>query len=281
MTNRPLILMTNDDGIDSPGLHAAAEAIVDLGDLLILAPSSQQTGAGRSYPATSDNTIYSTQIPLKGSYHPAYKANVSPAQTVPLALEVLAKRPIALCVSGINFGENLGTGVTISGTVGAAIDAACFGIPSIALSLQTPKKYHHNPSSEIDFSVAAHFTRYFVQQTLSKGHPPNVDLLKIDIPESATKQTPWRTASVSRQRYYDLVHKNTQCRANCPESEETVSRLLRDKAEPNSDVYIFAVEKLVSVVPMTIDLTAPVTLDDVSQFYQREAIASPVVPQPA
>ncbi|MBI1880507.1 MAG: 5'/3'-nucleotidase SurE, partial [Chloroflexi bacterium] len=120
MTKRPLILITNDDGIDSPGLHAAAAAVADLGDLLIMAPNSQRTSAGRGFPPILDKVIYLTEIPLGHSSHPAYTADVSPAQAVQLALLELAKRPIDLCVSGINYGENVGSGVTISGTVGAA-----------------------------------------------------------------------------------------------------------------------------------------------------------------
>ena len=64
MTKRPLILITNDDGIDLPGLHAAAAALADLGDLLIMAPNSQRTGAGRGFPPVRDKAIYLTEIPL-------------------------------------------------------------------------------------------------------------------------------------------------------------------------------------------------------------------------
>jgi len=267
MASRPLILMTNDDGIDSPGLHAAAAALSDLGDLLIVAPSSQQTGAGRSYPATADSTIYPATIPLSGDNIAAYKVNASPAQAVSLAVNVVAQRPIDLCVSGINYGENLGSGVTISGTVGAAIDAACFNIPALAVSLETPKEYHLTYSKAINFEVAAHFTRLFAQQTLANGLPAKVDLLKIDVPATATPETPWRAASISRQRYYDLVYKGQVGLDGAQALDYTVN-LLREKVEPNSDVYVCAVEKLVAVVPMTVDLTAPVGLAEVADFFQ-------------
>lgn len=265
MAQRPLILVTNDDGIDSPGLHAAAAAVADLGDLLIMAPSSQRTGAGRSYPANADSTIQPTQIPLDDGYHPAHKADVSPAQAVVLAVNHLAKRPVDLCVSGINYGENLGSGVTISGTVGAALDAACYGIPSLAMSFETPKEFHHSISQEIDFQVAAHFTRYFAQQTLSKGLPAGVDLLKIDVPGTATAQTPWRTATVSRQRYYQLIH-GPRDTPHDPADIDYRINVIREIVEPESDVYVFAIDRLVTVVPMTIDLTARVALPDITKF---------------
>lgn len=270
MAQRPLILITNDDGIESPGLHAAAQAVAGLGDLLIMAPSSQRTGAGRSYPQVEDKGIYRTEIPCRDSYLPAYKAEVSPAQATMMAIIELAERPIDLCISGINFGENLGSGVTISGTVGAAIEAASFGIPALAVSFETPQEFHLNHSATIDFSVAAHFTRYFAQQTLSKGLLPGVDILKIDVPATATPDTPWRLSHLSRQRYYYPVHSG---RTRLEEQREigyqpTVNQ---EQLEPESDIYVFFVERLVAVVPMTIDLTAPIALAELDDFLAEPA----------
>lgn len=263
MTDRPLILITNDDGIKSPGLHAVAQALADLGDLLIMAPSNQQTGAGRSYSNKADKTIHTTQIPLQGDYHLAYTADVSPAQAVALAVRELAQRPISLCVSGINYGENLGSGITISGTVGAAIEAACFDIPALAFSLETPHEYHLTHSEVIDFSVAAYFVRYFTERVLAKGLLPGVDLLKIDIPALATSQTPWRSATVSRQRYYQPTSVNGK---ETPAFSYQVY-LDHERLEPGSDIHRFAVEKLIAVVPMTIDMTARVSLEEMDQFF--------------
>lgn len=267
MSNPPLILVTNDDGIDSPGLHAVAAAVADLGELLVMAPSRQQTGAGRSYPVQTYPAVQTTTIPLGNDRYPAYTADVSPAQAVLLAVKHITQRPIDLCISGINYGENVGSGVTISGTVGAAIDAACFGIPALAVSLETPKELHHSLSDEIDFSVAAHFARHFAQQMLSKGLPPGVDFLKVEVPDTATPDTPWRMASVSRQRYYDLVH-GPRDDPHDPADIDYRINLVRDAVEPESDVYAFAIDRLVAVSPMTIDLTAPVSLADVGHFLE-------------
>lgn len=266
MGTKPLILVTNDDGIGSPGLHAAAQAVVDLGDLLIMAPSSQRTGSGRSYPPVSDKHIYPTEIPINDQLHPAFKSDVSPAQAVVLAQLVLAERPIDLCVSGINFGENVGSTVTTSGTVGAAIEAASFDIPALAVSLETPSEFHVKYSERINFDVAAHFTRYFARQVLSKGLPQNVDLLKIDVPATATPHTPWRVAAVSRQRYWHPVE-NQPGRPNEPKSIGYQARVDYDSLEPESDISIFLINRLVSVAPMTIDLTAPVKLPEISAYF--------------
>ncbi len=265
MSDRPLILVTNDDGVASPGLHALAAAVADLGDLLIVAPSTQRTSAGRGYPPVVDRVVYPTQVPLGGGFHPAYKADISPAQAVLLAVLTLADRPIDLCLSGINYGENLGTGVTISGTVGAAIEAGCLGIPSLALSLETPRESHYNHNPTIDFSTAAFFARYFAQQVLTSGLPPRTDLLKIDVPATATPQTPWKAVRLSRQRYWEAVSAGY----GLLEEPAIGYQVNIDHAtlEPDSDIYVFAIEKQVSVVPITIDLTAPVALKDVDEFF--------------
>jgi 5'-nucleotidase len=264
-----LILVTNDDGISSPGLHAAAGAVAGLGDLLIMAPSTQQTSAGRSYPPVCDQAIYPTEIPLGpgGPLHPAYHAPVSPAQAVLMAQLDLAPRPIDLCVSGINYGENIGSGITISGTVGAAIEAVSLGIPALAVSQEVHLDFHYNHSDQTDFTAAMSFTTYFARQMLAKGLPPGVDLLKIDVPEEATPDTPWQAARVSRQRYYMPLPSG---RTRLDEQKRIAYRVDFDAeaVEPDSDISLLAIAKKVAVVPITVDLTAPVSLGDVAAFFE-------------
>ena len=266
MSRQPLILITNDDGIDSPGLHAAAAAVADLGDLLIMAPTHQHSGAGRSFHFKSDNAIYATEIPLNGIAHLAYKADMSPAQAVASAVLELAERPIDLCISGINYGENIGSGITASGTVGAALEAAGSNIPALAVSLETSKEFYLSHSREIDFSAAEHFVRFFAQRTLERGLPAGVDLLKIDVPATATPQTPWKMTSISRQRYFEGV-KTNRLRLDEPATIDYQIVVNYDKLEPDSDIHTMLVKKEVSVAPMTIDLTAKVALENVSKFF--------------
>jgi 5'-nucleotidase len=133
----PFILVTNDDGIHSPGLHAVVKAVCDLGDVMVAAPRQQQTGASRSYPPVRDKAVYREEIPVNCKTVTAYGFEASPAQAVMVALLDLAPRPPNLLISGINFGENVGTSVTTSGTVGAAIEAASFGVPGLAVSVET------------------------------------------------------------------------------------------------------------------------------------------------
>ncbi|MDM8532766.1 5'/3'-nucleotidase SurE [Anaerolineales bacterium HSG25] len=273
MNNRPLILITNDDGIESPGLHASVAALADLGDLLIIAPKQQQTGSGRSYPRIKDAAIYPITVTAPAYYtdktreYSAYMVDMTPAQTVDIGVLDLATRPIDVCVSGINYGENIGSGITASGTVGAALEAAILGIPSLAMSLETLPQYHFNYSNEIDFRASAHFTRYFTQQVLSQGLPPKTDLLKIDVPSSATMETAWRTARVSRQSYYvPLPSGRTELNEQKPLGYTTSYN--PDTLEPDSDIYITMIDKQVAVVPIQIDMTAENALSSMDQLYR-------------
>ena len=156
---KPTILFTNDDGIRSPGLWAAVEAFRGAGRLLVAAPREQQSGMGRSMPHYSEGRIFPYDLPIDCEDCSAYAVDGTPAQAVQHAVLELAGAQPALLVSGINYGENTGNGVTISGTVGAALEGASLGIPSLAVSLQTPTDLHLSHSNDVDFSIAAEFSR--------------------------------------------------------------------------------------------------------------------------
>ena len=258
---RPLILITCDDGIDSPGLRAAIRAVLDLGDLLVSAPCEQQTGAGRSLPTFDDGAIHPIDCTVDGQQIPAYAIYGSPAQAVLYALIELVPRRPALCVSGINFGENVGSVVTTSGTVGAAMEAANEGVPALAASLETDKKHHYNHSEAVDFSAAIHFTRYFAARLLARQMPPDVDLLKLDIPCNATPHTPWRVTRLSRQRYYQALPSGRRWLA---EKRRLGYEMTFDHTtlEPDSDIQAVLVDRVVSITPLSLDLTSRVVFED-------------------
>jgi 5'-nucleotidase len=207
---RPLILLTNDDGIMSPGLAAAAEAVHDLGELLIIAPATQQTGMGRAMPAIAGGAITEETVHNGRRDLPAYAVAGSPAQAVIYGVMVLASRRPDLVISGINYGENPGTAVTASGTVGAALQAAEMGIPGLAMSLETAKAYHYKYGSEVDWGAARYYTHYFAQTLLQQQLAFDVHVLKVDVPGNATPQTPWRVTRLSRQPYYTMYRAEDQ-----------------------------------------------------------------------
>ena len=196
------ILLTNDDGIHSPGLWAAAEALSDLGFVTVAAPRDQSSGMGRSLPGSSDGIIRPEVLRVGGRDWTVYAVGGSPAQAVLHALLEIMPEPPDLVVSGINYGENLASGVTVSGTVGAAMEAASHGIPALAASLETDRAHHLTYSTDVDFSTAARFTAFFARQSLEKRLPADVDLLKLDVPSDATPETPWEITRISTQRYY-------------------------------------------------------------------------------
>ena len=256
-SHRPLILITNDDGITSKGLRCAAEACEPLGDLLICAPAIQQSGAGRSMPPTSAGRIFQQEVNLNGRLTAAYAVEGTPAQVVQHSLFEIAERPVDLVVSGINYGENLGESVTASGTIGAALESASFKVPSLAISLQTDPEHYLSLSDEIDFSGAASFLQMFARRTLTMGLPPRTDLLKIDVPSGATSQTAWRWTRLSQLRYFMPV-KPQRRRPGDPGAMGYATRSNFDDVEPDSDVYAVCIDHVVSVTPLRLDMTAPV-----------------------
>jgi 5'-nucleotidase len=260
ITDRPLILITNDDGIESPGLRAAAEAVAPLGDLLIAAPYHQQSGAGRSFVRMADRKIYRRSLTIAGKPVTGYSIKGSPAQVVVTAVLDLAPRPVTLAISGINFGENIGSGITASGTVGAALEAASADIPALAVSLETLPEYYLSYSEDVDFGVAAHFTSYFAQRALNDFlFPFDVDVLKIDVPATATPQTSWRVTSVSRQPYHQGLPSPPDKRGTEVEPGY-VTQVDEATLEPDSDIWAVYMDKVVSVTPLSINLTSRINL---------------------
>jgi 5'-nucleotidase len=267
MMGNPLILVTNDDGINSPGLRAAAAALEDMGDVLVVAPVQQHSGAGRSMPPASEGRIIRQSIALNGHTVEAYGVEGSPAQVVEHGVMEIAPRRPDLLVAGINYGENIGSGITVSGTVGAAMEGADFGIPSLAVSRQTAPEYYLNHSDTVDMKTAMHFVRFFARRTLEAGLPPGADLLKIDVPQSATPQTPWRWTRISRQRYFYPV-KPRRRRPSDPGPMGFEVRVDLETLEPDSDIRAVAIDGVVSVTPITLDMTAPVSAARLSEWLQ-------------
>lgn len=267
MPEKTQILLTNDDGIQSPGLWAAAEALSELGYVNVVAPRGQSSGMGRSLPKNSDGIIASQTLRVHEKDWTVYAVGGTPAQAVLHGvLEVIGKKP-ALVVSGINYGENLGTGVTVSGTVGAALEAAAMGIPALAISLQVPTSYHLSYSRQINFSTAAYFTCFFGSLLLENHLPPDVDVLKVDVPADATPETPWQITRQSKVRYYQPVPPN---RRNWEEPALVGYELNLDvsKVLEDTDVYTLMVKHLVSVTPLSIDLTSRVNFDELNAIFK-------------
>ena len=129
-TKRPLILVTNDDGITAPGIAVLVEAVKPLGEVIVVAPDSPQSGQGHAITLTQPMRI--TPVDMFGDEIQAFTTNGTPVDCVKLANSVVLKeRTIDLCVSGINHGSNVAINILYSGTMSAAMEASLEGISSI------------------------------------------------------------------------------------------------------------------------------------------------------
>lgn len=265
---KPQILLTNDDGIRSPGLWTAARALSALGFVHVVAPREQLSGSGRSLPSTSDGRIHPQVMHVNGQDWTVYAIGGTPAQAVLHAILEILPQPPQLVVSGINYGENLGTGITISGTIGAALEAASMGIPALAISLETESRYHFSYSQEIDFSTAGYFTAYFARLLLTRKLPEDVHVLKVDVPSDATPETPWEITRLSHRRYYEPVpparHSWSQPGIVSYRTSEAA-----DEESNDTDVYALRVKRVVSVTPLSLDLTSRVNLQELGRLLRQ------------
>lgn len=262
------ILLTNDDGIRSPGIWAAAKELSKLGYVTVAAPREQSSGMGRSLPSVSDGIIRQEQVQVNGQEWGVYSIGGSPAQSVLHSVfEIMPHKP-DLVVSGINYGENVGYGITISGTVGAAMEAASLGIPALAVSLQVDQQYHLSHSDDVDFSAAGYFTGYFAKTLLEKKFVKEVNLMKVEVPAHATPATEWRVTRLSPQRYYEP----TPVKRDSWEERGTIGykeAAVLDAEPEDTDVFALKKQKIVSVTPIHLDMTARVNFGEFDQFLRK------------
>lgn len=174
---KPLILVVNDDGITAPGIKALVDAVSDLGEVLIVAPDSPQSGMGHAI--TINKPLRLKEVGGFGDLK-AYQCSGTPVDCVKLAVDKVLHRHPDLCVSGINHGSNSSINIIYSGTMSAAMEASLEGIPSIGFSLCD---YHY----DADFAPAAHYVKLIAQQVLQFGLPKH-SLLNVNIPKLALHQ---------------------------------------------------------------------------------------------
>jgi 5'-nucleotidase len=255
----PLILVTNDDGIDSDGLWAAAEALTPLGEVCVVAPDRQWSGGGRSMPPHVSGRYQPVHHTIDGIEVRAFAIDASPALAVQHAMLEFTPRLPSLVVSGINYGSNLATEVTISGTVGAALEAAAFGIPALAVSLEMNPSDYLTGSETADYAAAKAAIQRFAWHQLIYGRPCDVDVLNINVPSDATPETPWRMTRLSRHRYFEPL---------APDRANGVGRPgyklipATGRIEIDSNVWAVKQDRIISVTPLSLDMTSRVNLDD-------------------
>ena len=244
MNSKPLILVTNDDGITAPGIRMLIEVMNEIGDVVVVAPDSPQSAMGHAI--TINSTLHCHKIKVTEGPQEEFSCSGTPADCVKLAVNELMDKKPDLCVSGINHGSNSSINVIYSGTMSAAIEAGIQGIPAIGFSL-------------LDFSWNADFTplkkiiSQITLEALSHKIPRGV-VLNVNFPKLREQQI--KGIKICRQAKANWVEEFDK-RTN-PMGKKyywlTGTFVNDDKGEDTDE---WALSKgFVSVVPTKFDLTA-------------------------
>lgn len=169
---RPLILVTNDDGITAPGIRNLVEFMNEIGDVVVVAPNSPQSGKGHAI--TINSTLSFEEVTLEGPQKD-YSCSGTPVDCVKMALDKILTRRPDIVVSGINHGSNSSINVIYSGTMSAAVEAGVEGLPAIGFSLQ-------DFSWDADFKQGKKFIQDIVRKTLENPMPKGI-VLNVNIPK--------------------------------------------------------------------------------------------------
>lgn len=252
---KPLILVTNDDGITAPGIRALIEVMNTLGDVCVVAPDSPQSGMGHAI--TINNTLYCDKVEVhKDQPQKEYSCSGTPADCVKLAVNEILKRKPDLCVSGINHGSNSSINVIYSGTMSAAVEAGTQGIPSIGFSLL-------DYSLDADFEPVKKYVKQVAEQCLQNKMPQGV-VLNVNFPKASAKEL--KGLKVCRQANAHWIE-NFDKRTN-PLGRDyywlTGEFVNEDKGE-DTDEWALA-NNFVSVVPVQFDLTAHHAIKDINSW---------------
>jgi 5'-nucleotidase len=174
---KPLILISNDDGITAPGIKALIEVMTELGDVLVVAPDKPQSAMGHAI--TINQPIRLTEVHVYPGIT-SYQCSGTPVDCVKLAIDKLLPRKPDLMVSGINHGSNASINVIYSGTMSAAVEAAIDGMPAIGFSLC-------DYAWDADFESIKPYIKKIAQETLKRGLPYGT-LLNVNLPVPASGQ---------------------------------------------------------------------------------------------
>lgn len=241
---KPLILITNDDGVSAPGLRALISVMSEIGEVVVVAPDQPQSGMGHAI--TTNNTLYLNKISKENDSILEYSCSGTPVDCVKLAVNEILKKKPDLCVSGINHGSNSSINVIYSGTMSAAVEAGIEGIPAIGFSLLD---YDWNA----DFETMKPFIRKITLEVLKNSLPKDI-VLNVNFPK--LKKDNIKGIKICRQAKALWVEKfykrqTPQGRDYYWLAGEFVNQ---DKGE-DTDEWALA-NGYISVVPVQFDLTA-------------------------
>ena len=245
MSKRPLILITNDDGITAPGIRSLIDVMNKIGDVVVVAPDSPQSAMGHAI--TVNSTLHCSKIKLDNGPQKEYSCSGTPADCVKLAVNELLDRKPDICVSGINHGSNSSINVIYSGTMSAALEAGIEGIPAIGFSLLD---YRWGANFEPLKPAIKTITENAIKNGIPKNVVLNVNMPKVDAPEELNGIKICRQA---KAYWIEKFDKRTN-----PMGKEyywlTGEFINKDKGEDTDE---WALNKnFISIVPVQYDLTA-------------------------
>ena len=256
---KPLILVTNDDGITAPGLRALIRIMKELGDVVVVAPDSPQSGMGHAI--TVDSTLFSKKVVVdhEEGAPTEYSCSGTPADCVKLALQVILDRRPDICVSGINHGSNSSINVIYSGTMSAAIEAGIEGIPAIGFSLC-------DYSWDANFESSLGFVKKIVVQALGNGIPKGT-VLNVNIPKNEGEPKGIKVCRQARGNWKEQFDKRIS-----PSGKDyywlSGEFELLDKGE-DTDEWALS-QGYISVVPTQFDLTAHHVIPQINNWNLNE-----------
>jgi len=244
MKSLPLILVTNDDGITAPGLRTLIEVMNEIGEVVVVAPDSPQSGMGHAI--TINSTLHCSKIKISEGPQTEYSCSGTPADCVKWAINELLDRKPDICVSGINHGANSSINVIYSGTMSAAIEAGIENIPAIGFSLLDYRW-------DADFTPTKKYIKRIVLEALDKKIPRDT-VLNVNFPKrKASEIKGLRICRQAKSRWIEEFDKRVN-----PQGMEyywlTGKFVNEDKGE-DTDEWALA-NDYVSLVPTHFDLTA-------------------------
>lgn len=252
-----MILVVNDDGIGSPGIRAAVEAVKDIDDVVVVAPAVQQSGVGRSISLFSPVSISKGKI----AGVEAYSISGTPVDAVIVGIYGILEKPPDLLISGINVGENMSSEATTSGTVGAALEGASQGVPSIAISIHSMEAIEFvSMEYDVDFSIAKKVLKKLVKFVLKNGLAKGVDLLNVNVP-TKVKSMEVEITRLANRMYTTSVEERRDPRGR---KYYWIAGEPINDTEVGTDVHTVRVEKRISITPLKLDFTCHENLDNLN-----------------
>jgi len=239
---KPVILITNDDGITAPGIKNLIEAVKDLGKVVVVAPDKPQSGMGHAITIGIPLRLHKVNL-FEGIE--AYQCSGTPVDCVKLAVDKVLHHKPDICISGINHGANHSINVIYSGTMSAAVEAAIESIPSIGFSLL-------DYSLEADFSAARKYARMIVEEML-KSAPDKHCVLNVNIPIATIDEI--KGVKVCRQAY--AKYEEDFIERDDPHGRKyywLTGEFVNFDEGTDTDVWALA-NKYISIVPVQFDLT--------------------------